>query len=811
MIRVENLNKTYDRRSRNANHVLKDVSFTLPDTGFICILGPSGCGKTSLLNALGGLDQFDNGTIATGDCAVSHYGSRLYEAERNRNFGYIFQNYYLLPEHSVAYNIYLGLHSLKLSHAEKLKRVRNALAAVDMSRYIRRKVGELSGGQQQRIAIARALARQPRVIFADEPTGNLDEANTMNICTLLRQISKESLVIMVTHEERIASFFADRIIRLDGGVVAEDSETWDRSQMQLGNDREIYAGDYQETGFQADSVSLRILQEEGAAPAELTVAILHDRIVIRLNDGRTVSCGGNGEMPIIREGKRPTLTLETVDRQPAAVIADAPAPQAPSGHGIRLGMMLQEARHLFSGGGAKSIGIRLFLILMTVLTMWTVCDFITVASIDPEDFIKTDSHILQINMKRGPGAGSSLLLDEYYLEYKQFCDDAPSDVLFIPASDKDATFTVSLFAQMDRTTLRLNHYNRVPLTSLDPEALIYGHMPTKSGEIVLDRWVLEAMLQGDSVAKNAVTDVSYFLDRELSIVRANYKVTVVGISDSGEPAMYLSMADLIRTSSLSNAVILLTELQAAHPGQFDDVVLAENECIVNTSAAGNSYASFVGDDIELKRNYSWIIKDAIPIANAAKYIIADSAAPRYLQALCNQQFMIYCQDKMNTRSYLSEQIPEKLASSLTIDVFDAHSDAMESYTAATALKADARSIVTVTVLLVSMVMLYLLCRAQVRDRIGMLAVYRLLGITGRKLRSIFLLEALLASAKTALPVAALTWVVFQVQNWAKMIMPWPAAMAVYAGILLYHLVVAILPLGKLLRLPPAQLAAKYDY
>ena len=113
-------------------------------------------------------------------------------------------------------------------------------------------------------------------------------------------------------------------------------------------------------------------------------------------------------------------------------------------------------------------------------------------------------------------------------------------------------------------------------------------------------------------------------------------------------------------------------------------------------------------------------------------------------------------------------------------------------------------------------MLYLLCRSQARERIGMLAVYRLLGIPGRKLRGIFLLEALLASLQTALPVAVLSWVVFRVLDAVpelsiQMIMPWYAGLAVYGGILLYHLVVAVLPLGKLLRLPPAQLAAKYDY
>ena len=141
MIEIKHLNKTYDRGRRTANRVLKDVSFTLPDTGFVCILGPSGCGKTSLLNAIGGLDTFDNGTLATETVKAHRYGTAAYNAERNRNFGYIFQNYYLLDNHTVAYNVYLGLHSLELSHKEKLRRVRQALEAVGMERFVRRKVG----------------------------------------------------------------------------------------------------------------------------------------------------------------------------------------------------------------------------------------------------------------------------------------------------------------------------------------------------------------------------------------------------------------------------------------------------------------------------------------------------------------------------------------------------------------------------------------------------------------------------------------------------------------------------------------------
>ena len=196
MIQIENLKKTYNRYSRNAQAVLNGISLTLPDTGFVCILGESGCGKTTLMNVMGGLDSFDSGNITIGNVTAKRYGTAAMEAERNRRFGYIFQNYYMLTERSVTYNVYLGLHSLKLSRKEKLKRVKAALEAVGMLAYARKKTSDLSGGQQQRVSIARALARQPEIIFADEPTGNLDEANTNQVCDL--RYTASSLRLFIT-------------------------------------------------------------------------------------------------------------------------------------------------------------------------------------------------------------------------------------------------------------------------------------------------------------------------------------------------------------------------------------------------------------------------------------------------------------------------------------------------------------------------------------------------------------------------------------------------------------------------------------
>ena len=820
MIRVENLNKTYDRHRRSANHVLKDVSFELPQTGFVCILGPSGCGKTSLLNAIGGLDKFDDGTIATDSVSVSRYGTKRYEAERNRNFGYIFQNYYLLPEHSVAYNIYLGLHSLKLSHAEKLKRIRQALAAVDMSRYIRRKVGDLSGGQQQRVAIARALARRPRVIFADEPTGNLDEANTMNICTLLRQISKESLVVMVTHEERIANFFADRIIKLDNGVISEDAEGWQRDGMSLGSEKEIYAGDYAENRFEADSVSLRVLQEAGAAPVEVTVVALKDRILIKLADNRAVSCGAPGEVPVLKEGPRPVLTLETVDQSEQVhgeLTGGTPAPQARAGHGIRLGMMLQEAAQLAKGGGAKRVSMRLFLILLTILTLWTACDYLTVSSVDPRDFITTESHILEIKMKRGSGAdASTVAMDATYRQFGSFLAESGLDFDFMPAPISSATFSDRLFPQMGSVSAYLRNFNYVLIDRLDPGDIIYGRMPESSGEIVVDKWILEKLIEDDSIISNAVSNVGYFLNQDLYLDRNNLYLTIVGISDCTEPALYLSRADLLRSVSVGWTMMGLSEFRANHPGEYDDVTLGKKECLVNTYVAGSSYADYIGHEISGKNGFSWTIADTIQTSDMVMVVVNDGDMDTYLQYLCTSRFYIYCADKEAMKNYIANQIPEELADALIVDVVDSYSDSYGEYMEASRLKVNARTVVTMTVIALSMVMLYLLCRAQAQERIGMLAVYRLLGIPKGKLAAIFAMEAALSSVRTALPSAAAVWLVITILNGVedlnlKLILPWQAAAAVYGCILLYHLIVALLPLRKLLHMPPAQLAAKYDF
>ena len=842
MIRVDQLNKTYDRRGSGDQRVLKSVSFDLPDRGFVCILGPSGCGKTSLLNAIGGLDRFDNGTLSTGETTVSRYGTAAYEAQRNRNFGYIFQNYYLLDQHSVAYNVYLGLHSLDLSHKEKLQRVKSALKAVDMDRYIRRKVADLSGGQQQRVAIARALARRPRVIFADEPTGNLDEANTMNICSLLRQASRDSLVIMVTHEERIARFFADRILRLDQGELVSDSESWDRGVLQSSSDKEVYAGDLQDAKVQQEGIRLRLLRTEDAPEVELTVIAAADRVILKLKDPRTVTLSQGEELPKVLEGKRPVITLETMDRSGGQMqlFQQPPDAQCRAGKGIKFSMLGREALQLRHGKGLKQLGMRIFLILLTVLTLWTVADFITISKVDPLDFITTDSHILTIRIQQGgkmmeagtePPVGYYTWFSYHTSQYVEHIAAADTDFDFVPLYSQRPKYSFAPFYQLNHAEQRLPAFSYAPLDRLQESQLLCGRMPMTSEEVVVDRILLDAILQKDGILQNSIQDYTSFLGEVLDYGNKGMNPVIVGVSDSGERSIYATKSTLYALSARGTVIITVSELQQRYPGEYEVLEMmiskdqplryytlsdmTDEDCIVNISNAGVIWRFRLGQLYGYAPNQKKAVAFLENPQMSASAIVTDAALEQMIMRSYSEEIQVWCADKAAMQAYLSEKTQLEQDGYIKVTVQDVYAEKYAQYEQAATIRADGRTIVTGTVLLLCVVMLYLLCRTRVNERLGMVAVYRLLGIPKRKLYVIFLLEGVVSALTTVVPATALTWLVVLIAGRVPEIestleLPWQAAAVAGCAIVGYYLLVTVLPLTRLLRYPPAQLAAKYD-
>ncbi len=245
MIKVNSLNKYFNRRKKNEIHVLNDVTLEFPEKGLVVLLGPSGSGKTTLLNVLGGLDKVQSGTIYFDDKTIHGYDVGTWDKIRNEYVGYIFQNYNLLPELSVYDNVAFVLKMMGIKDPQIIdERVIYILKAVNMYPFRKKKALQLSGGQQQRVAIARALVKNPKVIIADEPTGNLDSKNTLDTMNIIKSISKEKLVVLVTHERHIANFYGDRIIEVKDGKIISDVENSSSDDHSIGKDDTIYLKDY---------------------------------------------------------------------------------------------------------------------------------------------------------------------------------------------------------------------------------------------------------------------------------------------------------------------------------------------------------------------------------------------------------------------------------------------------------------------------------------------------------------------------------------------------------------------------------------
>ena len=223
MIRIDNLNKYFNRNKNNEIHVINNTTVEFGDTGLVCILGESGSGKTTLLNTIGGLDDFASGSISVDDVMLTGYKSSQIELLRNRKFGYIFQNNYLLGDDTVEYNLRIALEIFDITDAEADERIKYVLEAVDMYKYRKKKISELSGGQQQRVAIARAMANSPSVLLADEPTGALDTKSGEQIMELFHVLNDEGVtIIMITHEPEIAEHAGRRMMIRDGELRNRD-------------------------------------------------------------------------------------------------------------------------------------------------------------------------------------------------------------------------------------------------------------------------------------------------------------------------------------------------------------------------------------------------------------------------------------------------------------------------------------------------------------------------------------------------------------------------------------------------------------
>ncbi len=341
MIKINSLDKFFNKGKNNEIHVIDNVTLTLPNSGMVAIFGRSGCGKTTLLNVIGGLASYDGGSVG-----IDGYDIRKNTDEvRNKYIGYIFQNYNLCQNENCFENVADALRICGMTDTEEIeKRVMAALANVGMEKYAKRFPDTLSGGQQQRIAIARAIVKNPAIILADEPTGNLDEANTLMIMDLIKAISKDHLVLLVTHEANLVDLYCDKVIELSDGKVVDIKDNLSASSVTVRDKNHIYLGEYEKKEISSKEANIEYYGELPNEPIKLKIVNNEGKFYIQIDSAGVQVIDRSSELRLLEGSFEKT---ESEDKKQDTKSVDMSS--LPPIKGERFGRLFTFASSLKSG------------------------------------------------------------------------------------------------------------------------------------------------------------------------------------------------------------------------------------------------------------------------------------------------------------------------------------------------------------------------------------------------------------------------------------------------------------------------------
>lgn len=811
MIQVSKLHKYYNKGKENEIHVINDTTLSFPETGFVCVLGESGSGKTTLLNTLGGLDDYAAGTYTVEGQTLTAYSQEQMDHLRTEHFAYVFQNYYLLMEHTVDYNIRLVLDMYDMTEEEKSTRIDYVLEAVDMLKYKKRLVCQLSGGQQQRVAIARALAKTPKVIFADEPTGNLDETNTMRVMKILKKVSQTCLVVMVTHEMRLADVFADRVIRVENGIVISDSCVNSTGVYEYQDDAAIYLQEYDKKSYLVEGIQIETYDTCNAdVKLPITIRIIEENgryyVQAFAEDAQVTMIQSNGKKQVI-DAKKPVVTTEEDDFMFS--LENLPCKQMP-----RLSwreIFRVALSNLKMLGKRQSFLIACFL-AMAVLLVLTVSDILTLNAIDIRSIVGTDSRYVSIETKKNGG----YTLNEYNAYFNEFFEDylETTNMEHIQyLYDTDLYFKYQGFEQIQDIKALMTGYSLASIDELSEKDLLFGRMPQRPNEIVVDAWIVDAFLEEEHSIAHLLPTVEDFVGKHITVDRKSWPLVIVGICDTNKPNLYMDKCtQLSITMRITDTMGSESMLKTMFPDQYQDLKLAKDEVLVSESYLEHIKA--IGGDGEIIRlvgAYSYKVVGTYPDEFVMDCVIGDEAYDEVLRFLIleSKRFTAITEDKESVLAYF-ESLPQETLDKLQVFVTDHYAKEMAEYEAARAIKVDARLIITITIFVVSLLLLYFSMKSNAIKKMEDIMVYRLLGIQKSSILFIFAIESVLLTLYTSVPAVLLTsavlkFVVSIPSLQLNLVYPWSAAIGIIVFLFIINAVTGILPILKLVRKPPAKL------
>ncbi len=812
MITLKNVKKTYNKRKQNANRVIDDVTLELPSKGLVVLLGESGSGKTTMLNAISGLDKVDEGTITFGDKVFESYKTAAWDKLRTKDIGYIFQNYYLLPYETVYDNIRLTLKMIGIDDEKAINaRVEYLLSVVGMSGYKHRRANQLSGGQQQRVAIVRALAKDPKVIIADEPTGNLDSRNTLEVMQIIKTISQEKLVVMVTHEESLATSYGDKIIRIVDGKINSTIDNEEKTRHTKTHETDIYLKDLKHI-HESESVNVFMDSSSDTPPkarlilknntlyidvdheAYNKVYMMDDESDVRIhNASREEVSKTEEELPTFNYGEQfPTSKDEDLKQ----VISFKHAFERSFKSMRRTGKFM---KLLYLG----------FFFGATIFAL-AVAMFTNVYFINEEDFLNTPKYTFYGNVEQ---SYNDFYTFEEYDEISPYASQYDAITSFYVGSETtNIQLELPKFYQTGGSTTESAHM--APLSNVSEGDLVAGSMPSDEKGFLIDSNLADSMLRSGTLPNLGIETYSDLLSLGAQASGNGYALNITGIVESEAPILY---GDKALKLSLDNSSFFAIEfieddmsvIAGTRPSSPNEVMLPLDRLTQNFI---DDPSTINMDDIDEAliegRNYE--ISGVYTLEGTednTQYAATSETIERHMFEKGSVKAYFYVDD----REAFEEERDQNEA-----PLFDMYEQSYQSEYDNRRMSSRGILVFSVVTLLSTAAAFYFIIRSSMMKRIYEIGVYRSLGVRRFDIVKLFLIEILLITTfSSVFGFLAMSYALNEVIKASGELVDVfnVSTFTILGGLLIIYLINALfglLPLFGLLRKTPAQIQTVYD-
>ena len=812
MIKIEKANKYFNRRKKNQIHVINNTSLEFENTGLVALLGHSGSGKTTLLNSIGGLDKINKGKIFINGEKITRRTSHKIDKIRNLNIGYIFQDYKLIDNMTVFDNVAISLKMVGIKDKKEIKkRVDYVLESVNMYRYRNRLASMLSGGERQRVGIARAIVKNPNIVIADEPTGNLDSKNSLEIMNIIKAISKDRLVILVTHEVDLAKFYASRIIQIEDGKVISDYQNTDEKDLDYRIDNKIYLKDFEKIeNIKSDNVKVDIYSDTNDT-LNLKIAIKNGNIYIESEDKKIEIIDDSSSIELVDDHyKKIDKTIYQQYDYNLKNVANTNIKQ-------KYSSIYSFTRSIINGFKKivnYSILKKILLIGFFVSAMFIVYAISNIAGtlkIEDEDFVSKNQNYLQVQMPE-------LKVDafEQYEQTQGVNYILPGDSLVSFAMKFDEYYQTSKYdGELSGSLSSINMLNE--------SDIIEGTFAKTENELIIDKMVVNNLIENGSIAKHAgIKSGEQLIGKEVTI--KNMKpFKIVGIVEKHSPSIYTAEGNFINILSNSKSagngmgIMVSNSTESAdniidYNLKLNDITLKKGrlpendyEVIVNIS---NQYTMKLNKTIKTKVNdVELTVVGYYESSTGEENYLVNPNTIKYKVIRENQNFVIYPKDE--------NEVISKFDTDYNIYVENIYQKDRQNYLRQQNASMKSAIIFASIILAISLVEIYLMMRSSFLSRIKEVGIYRAIGVKKSDIYKMFMGESIaITSTASLLGIAFMSYIINcirQVSIFSKMFVLNFNVIAL-SVILVYafNILVGLLPLYWVLRKTPAQILSRHD-